>query len=344
MTAYLIRRVLLAIPVLFGVTLITFLLMHFTAQGYVPGLNLEPNMTPADVARIKADLGLDRPLPVQYLDWIGIGQLLGWIGLSGLLGGPQNVSPGILEGDFGYSLVNGTPVLGDVLQRLPATLELTLTAIVLGVLLAIPTGVLGALFRGSWFDQALTAISVAGFAIPQFWFGLVLILIFAVTFHQLGWPSLPSAGNVSAVGGGGFGDRVAHLVLPATVLSFLYIATWSRYVRSTMIEALNQDYVTTARAKGMPERRTVFIHALRNALSPLVTLVGLELPGLMSGALVVEVVFSWPGMGQLLYNQAQQFDYTTVLGIVTFVSILVIVGNLLADVAYSIVDPRVRYA
>ena len=344
MTAYLIRRFLLAIPVVFGVTLITFLLMHFTAGNYVPGLQLDPNMTAADVARIRADLGLDRPLPVQYLDWIGIGQLMGWIGLAGLLGGSQNVSPGILEGNFGNSLINGTSVLGDVLQRLPNTLELTATAILLGVLISIPVGVLSALFRGSWFDQALTTVSVAGFAIPQFWLGLVLILIFSVGFHQWHLPFLPSAGATSAIGGGGFADRVLHLVLPAIVLGFFYIATWSRFIRSTMIEALNQDYVTTARAKGMSERRAVYVHALRNALSPLVTLIGLELPGLVSGALVVEVVFSWPGIGLLLYQQALQYDYTTVLGIVTFASLLVVAGNLIADIGYAIIDPRVHYA
>ncbi|MGH7922690.1 MAG: ABC transporter permease [Candidatus Dormibacteraceae bacterium] len=344
MTAYLIRRILLAIPVVFGVTLITFLLMHFTAGNYVPGLSLEPNMTAADIARIRADLGLNRPLPVQYLDWIGIGQLLAWIGLAGLLGGPQNVSPGILEGNFGNSLINGTAVLPDVLQRLPNTIELTLTAIVLGVVISIPIGVLGALFRGSWFDQILTTVSVAGFAIPQFWLGLVLILIFSVEFHQLGLPWLPSSGATNPLEGGGFVDRLQHLIMPAVVLGFFYIATWSRFVRSSMIEAMSQDYVTTARAKGMNERRTVYVHALRNALSPLVTLIGLQLPSLVSGALVVEVVFSWPGIGLLLYQQALQYDYTMVLGIVTFASILVVAGNVLADIGYAVVDPRVHYA
>ncbi len=344
MTAYIIRRLLLAIPVVFGVTLITFLLMHFTAGNYVPGLSIEPNMTPADVARIRADLGLNKPLPVQYLDWIGIGQLLGWIGLAGVIGGPQNVSPGILEGNFGNSLINGTSVLGDVLQRLPNTLELTATAIFIGIVISIPVGVMGALKRGSSFDQALTTVSVAGFAIPQFWLGLVLILLFSVAFHQWHLPFLPSGGATSPINGGGVGDRLVHLVLPAIVLGFFYIATWSRFIRSTMIEAMNQDYVTTARAKGMPERRTVFVHALRNALAPLVTLIGLELPGLVSGALVIEVVFSWPGIGLLLYQQALQYDYTTVLGIVTFASLLVVAGNLLADVSYAIVDPRVHYA
>ncbi|MFZ0216603.1 MAG: ABC transporter permease [Candidatus Dormiibacterota bacterium] len=344
MTAYLIRRVLLAIPVVFGVTLITFLLMHFTAGNYVPGLTLEPNMTAADIARIRADLGLDRPLVVQYLDWIGIGQLFGWVGLSFVLGGPQNVSPGILEGNFGNSLINGTPVLGDILQRLPNTIELTATAIVLGVLIAIPVGVLGARFRGSWFDQGLTTVSVAGFAVPQFWLGLVLILLLSVTFHQLGLPWLPSSGATNPLEGGGFVDRIQHLAMPAVVLGFFYIATWSRFIRSTMIEALNQDYVRTALAKGMTERRAVYVHALRNAISPLVTLIGLELPGLVSGALVVEVVFSWPGIGLLLFQQAQQYDYTTVLGITTFASILVVAGNVLADVAYGIFDPRVHYA
>ena len=225
MTAYVIRRILLAIPVVFGVTLITFMLMHFTAGNYVPGISLDPNLTKADIARIRADLGLDRPLPVQYLDWIGIGQIMGWLHLGFLLGGNHNISPGILEGNFGNSLINGTPVLSDVLQRLPNTIELTLTAIVLGIVFAIPVGILGALFRGSWFDQALTTMSVAGFAVPQFWLALVLVLIFSVTFHALGLPWLPSSGATSPLGGGGVLDRLQHLLLPAVVLSFFYVAT-----------------------------------------------------------------------------------------------------------------------
>jgi peptide/nickel transport system permease protein len=213
----------------------------------------------------------------------------------------------------------------------------------MGVAIAIPLGTIAALRRGSKLDNALTAISVAGFAIPQFWLGLVVILLFSVSFQSWGLPWLPAGGALSPIAGGDFIDRLSHLILPASVLAFLYLSIWSRYTRSSMIEVLNQDYVRTARAKGMSERRVIFMHALRNALLPLVTLIGLELPGLVSGSLVVEVVFSWPGIGRLAYDRALQYDYTTVLGITTFITVLVIVGNLLADVLYAVLDPRIRH-
>ncbi|MBO0681896.1 MAG: ABC transporter permease [Candidatus Dormibacteraeota bacterium] len=344
MGAYVARRVVWAIPVLFGVTLITFLLMHFTAGSYVPGLSLDPNIKPADIARIRANLGLDRPLIVQYLDWVGIGTLFKLVGLAGLLGGGKNIDPGLLEGNFGRSLIDGTPVLQNILERLPNTLELTLTAIILGAVIAIPVGVVSAIRRGGRLDQLLTAVSVGGFAIPQFWLGLLLVLTFSVSFHAWGLPWLPSSGATNPLGGGDPVDRLIHLVMPAIVLSLFYVSTWSRFVRSGMIEALSQDYVRTARAKGMTERRATYVHALRNALAPLVTLIGLELPGLVSGALVVEVVFGWPGIGLLAFQKALAYDYTAVMGITTFAAVLVVAGNLLADFLYAVVDPRVRYA
>lgn len=343
MAGYAARRLVMVIPVLFGVTLITFLLMHFTAGNYVPGLELDPNMKPSDIARIRSNLGLDRPVLVQYVDWLGIGAILQAVGLGGVLGGSHNIDTGILEGNFGRSLIDGTPVLRAVLQRLPNTIELTGTAIFLGAALSIPIGVVSALRRGGRVDQALTAISVAGFAIPQFWLGLMLILLFSVSFHAWHLPWLPSSGATNPIGGGGLLDRLEHLVMPAVVLAFFYLSNWSRFVRSSMVEVLSQDFVRTARAKGMSERRTVYVHALRNAIAPLVTLVGLELPGLVSGALVIEVVFGWPGIGLLAFQRALQFDFTTVMGITTFAAVLVVAGNLLADMLYAVVDPRVRY-
>ncbi len=319
---YLLRRLAAAIPVVLGVTILTFLVMHATSGTYVPGLDINPSLKPADIARIRANLGLDRPLWVQYASWLG----------------------GMLHGDFGRSLIDGSSVMSHILDRLPNTLELTITAIVLGVLLSIPLGVTGALRRGGKVDNFFTVLSTAGFAVPQFWLGLILILFFSVQLHAWGLPWLPSSGAFSAFNGGDLGDRILHLVMPATVLSFFYLSVWSRFVRSSMVEVLSQDYVRTARAKGMTERRVVYLHALRNAVVPLVTLVGLELPALVSGGLVVEVVFGWPGIGRLLYERALQLDYTTVMGITTFAALLVIFGNLLADVLYAILDPRIRYA
>jgi len=320
---YLIRRVLATIPVVIGVTLITFLLMHVTAGSYIPGIDLNPNLKAEDVEAIKRYLGLDRPLYIQYVTWLA----------------------GVAHGDFGRSMIDGSLVSSHIFDRLPATLELTITAILLGVLISIPLGVTGALRRGSKIDHALTAMSVAGFAIPGFWLGLLLILVFSVQLEAWGLPFLPSGGVVSpGIGGGDLLDRFVHLIMPATVLSFVYLSIWSRFTRSSMLEVLSQDYVRTARAKGMSERRVVYLHALRNAVIPLVTLVGLELPSLVSGGLVVEVVFSWPGIGRLLYERALQTDYTTVLGITTFAALLVVAGNLLADVLYALLDPRIRYA
>jgi peptide/nickel transport system permease protein len=304
------------------VTLITFLVMHFTAGSFIPGLELNPNLKPQDIARIRQNLGLDRPIYVQYATWL-------W---------------GILHLDFGRSLLDGSTVTSHIFDRLPNTLELTLTAILLGVLISIPLGVAGAVRRGSKLDHAMTVLSVGGFAVPQFWLGLVLILLFSVQFHAWGLPWLPSSGAYSAFDGGDLLDRIAHLVLPATVLSFFYLSQWSRYVRSSLVEALSQDYVRTARAKGMGERRVVYVHALRNAVMPLITLVGLELPALVSGGLVVEVVFGWPGIGRLAYERALQYDYTTVMGTTTFAALLVVFGNLLADVLYAVADPRIRYS
>jgi peptide/nickel transport system permease protein len=320
---YALRRFLASIPVVLGVTTITFLLIKVTAGNYVPGLELNPELRPEDVARIRHQLGVDQPLYLQYWQWI-----------SGIF----------LHGDFGHSLLDGTPVATHIWIRLPATLELTLTAIALGVAISIPLGVTGALRRGTTLDHALTAFSVAGFAVPQFWLGLLMILLFSVSFQHWGLPWLPSNGRASTIGGGDPADLLSHLVMPASVLAFFYLTVWSRFSRSSMLEVLSQDYVRTARAKGMTERRVVYIHALRNAVVPLVTLIGLELPGLVAGGLVVEVVFGWPGLGLLAYEHARAYDFTVVMGTTTFVALLVIAGNLLADILYAVLDPRIRYA
>src|SRR4029077_387870 len=319
---YLLRRFLASIVVVLGVTAITLVLMDRTRGTYVPGIDLNPALRPEDIARLRADLGLDRPFYMWYLTWL-------W---------------GVVHGDFGHPMIDGSTVPSHILDRLPNTIELTATAIVIGVVLAIPFGIIGALRHGSKADHAMTVVSVAGFAVPQFWMGLMLILLFSVTLEQHGLPWLPSSGAYSAVNGGDFFDRLQHLVLPATVLSFFYISTWSRFVRSSMIEVLSQDYIRTPRAKGMADRRVVYLHGLRNALIPLITLVGLELPGLVSGGLVVEVIFGWPGIGKLAFERAVQYDYTTVMGVTFFATLLVIAGNLIADLLYGVFDPRIRYA
>jgi peptide/nickel transport system permease protein len=316
------RRVLASVIVVLGVTAVTLILMDRTRGAYVPGIDLNPALRPEDIARLRANLGLDQPFYQWYLTWL-------W---------------NVMHGDFGRSMIDGSPVMTHILERLPNTLELTVTAVLLGILISVPLGVVGALRHGSKTDHTLTVVSVAGFAVPQFWLGLMLILVFSVTFEHYGLPWLPSGGVASPFGGGDLGDRLLHLIMPATVLAFFYLSLWSRFTRSSMLEVLSQDYIRTARAKGMSDRRVVYLHGLRNALIPLVTLVGLELPGLVSGGLVVEVVFSWPGLGRLAFERALQYDYSTVMGVVFFATLLVVAGNLLADVLYAILDPRIRYA
>lgn len=336
---YALRRVVASIPVLFGVTILAYALIYITAGDIVPGLELNPSIKQADIDRIRHNLGLDQPVQVQYLNWLGVGYALKQAHVW-----PGDPPKGLLEGDFGSSIIDGSPVISHILERLPNTLELALMAIIIGVLIAIPLGVTGALRRGSRIDHFLTTLSVGGVSIPAFWLGLLMILLFSITFKEHGLPWLPSGGSESSYNGGDFIDRVVHLILPATVLSFGYLAIWSRYTRSSMLEVLSQDFVRTARAKGMPERRVTYLHALRNAVIPLVTLIGLELPGLVSGAAIIEIVFTWPGIGRYALQAAIGHDFTTVMGLTTFVACFVILGNLIADLLYAVLDPRIRLA
>ena len=319
MVRYAARRLFATILVVLAVSLATFLLIHLVAGDFVPGLKLVPHLSAGDIDRIRTNLGLNEPVYQQFLTW----QLR------------------ILTLNLGNSLVDGTPVSTLIAERLGATILLVGTAIMVGLLVAIPLGVLQAVRAQSVFDNVTSAAVAVGYSIPPFWLSLVAILVFSVLFQEWGLPSLPSSGDQTPFDGS-VPDRMVHLLLPALVLSFGYIATWSRFVRSSMLEVLSSDYVRTARAKGMRESRVVWLHALRNALLPLITMVSLELPGLISGAAVIEIVFGWPGIGQLAFNRALQYDYTTVLGITMFVTILVLVANFLADIAYMVANPRIR--
>jgi peptide/nickel transport system permease protein len=322
MTGHFTQRVVTTVPVIIGVTLLTFLLMRAAAGSIVPGLGDASQLTAEDIERLRRNLGLDRPILLQYLSWLG----------------------DLIRGDLGVSMIDGRRISALILDRLPNTLVLTSLALVLGGSVAVLLGVLAARHRGKTVDRLIVAMSVVGFSVPQFWLGLVLVLLFAIQFRSWGLPALPSSGAVGAVAGGDLLDRLAHLVLPVGVLAFFYLCVWSRFMRSSMLEVLSQEYMVTARAKGLSERRAIYSHALRNALLPLITIVGLELPGLVSGSLLVEVVFSWPGIGSLTYQRALQYDFTTVMGLTTVAAIMVVFGNLLADVLYGIVDPRIRAA
>jgi peptide/nickel transport system permease protein len=320
MGRFILRRVLQTIPLLVGISIITFALANLVPGSPVSGLELNPRTRPEDVERVKESLGLNDPLWKRYFVWIG----------------------NVVQGDLGLSLENFRPVNDAIRQRLPNTLLLTATALLLALGLAIPVGVYSALRRNSAFDNTATALSVAGFSMPTFWLGLMLILLFAVKFKEWGWPSLPAGGAYDLRGGGGFFDRLEHLILPAFALAFVQMAAWTRYVRSQMIEVLHQDYIRTAKSKGLREQIVIFRHGLRNAILPLVTLLGIAIPDLFGGALIIEQIFTYPGMGQLGFNATLNKDYTMIMGIVLVGGALVIIGNLIADVVYALLDPRIR--
>lgn len=320
MQRYLLGRIVQAIPLLVGITLIVFALVHAAPGSPLTQFEFNPNIKPEDIERIRHNLGLDRPLYEQYFLWIG----------------------GMVRGDFGVSLITGRPVMERIGERLPKTLILSVAALLLALTLSIPIGVYAAVKRGSFFDQFATVMSTMGQAIPGFWLGILMILIFSVQFKEWRLPSLPSGGFQTLGQNFNIPDLLVHLAMPAFVLAFVNIASWTRYIRSSMLEALAQDYVRTAHAKGLANRSVIFRHALRNGLIPLVTLLGLSLPALVSGAVVTEVIFSWPGIGRLAYDAALERDYTTTMGLITITSALVISGNLLADITYAFLDPRIK--
>jgi peptide/nickel transport system permease protein len=320
MIAFIIRRLLISIPVLFGVTLLTFLIVN--ARGNpVADMALNPRYRAEDVARMRANMGLDEPVMVRYGIWLS----------------------SLLRGDLGLSMTNSTPVRDRIFDVLPNTIILTGIAFLVSLVVSIPIGVISAIKRNSWFDHVVTVGTTAAFAIPSFWLGLMLILIFSSQFREWGLPSLPVSGMTDRRGGGDFLDRVEHLILPVTALAIADLAGWTRYIRSQMLEVVRQDYVQTARAKGLTENVVTFGHAFRNAMLPLVTLLGLSLPGLVGGAFVIETVFAWPGIGRLTVDAARSFDYTLIMGSVVMASVLVLLANLLSDIAYAVLDPRIRY-
>jgi peptide/nickel transport system permease protein len=259
-------------------------------------------------------MGLDRPLPQQYLEWLGR----------------------LLVGDWGRSYRDSQPVLQVIASHLGATLELMFSATVLAMLLGTWLGVLGAIRRHSFADHAATMGAMVALSIPTFWFGLVVIYIFSV---RLDW--LP-AGNINDVGNGSLLDYAKHLIEPCIVLALVTLATWSRYMRASMLDVINQDYIRTARAKGLRRTQILVHHALRNALLPMITVAGLQLPSLLTGALVTETVFTWPGMGRLFLDSLNYRDYPVVMGVLMFSAIMVLLGNLAADMPYVVADPRVR--
>ncbi|AFV75572.1 ABC-type dipeptide/oligopeptide/nickel transport system, permease component [Thermus oshimai JL-2] len=305
MSAYILRRLLIALPTLFGVVVLVFLMVRL-APGDPAVLLAGEFATPETLEAIRARYGLDRSLPEQFLIYLGA----------------------LLRGDLGESARSRRPVLEELATYFPNTLELAAAAILVALLLGVPLGVLAALRPGSGLDLGVMVLALLGVSMPVFWFGLLAILIFSV---GLGW--FPVAGK----------GTLAHLVLPAVTLGVNATALLARMTRGTLLEVLSQDYIRTARAKGLAERVVIFKHALRNALIPVVTVAGLEFGSLLSGAVITETIFAWPGLGQLLVGSILARDYPVVQGAVLLVAVSFVLVNLLVDLLYAWIDPRVRY-
>lgn len=321
MARFVLRRVLIMIPLLIGISFLIFALVNLIPGSPISAVADNPRARPEDVARIRENLGLNEPWPVRYFIWLG----------------------DAVRGDLGYSLTNFTSVSDRVLGVLPATVLLSGTSLLAALLISIPLGIYSAVRRNSWIDHIVTVGSTAAFAVPIFWLGFLLILVFAVQFQKWGLPSLPVSGTHDARGGGGLFDRAEHLLLPALALGLKDVAAWTRYIRGSMLEVIRQDYVRTAEAKGLRDRAVLYAHAFRNALIPLITLVGLSIPSVFGGAFLIEQVFAWPGMGRLSLDALQDRDYTLVMGAFMFFAVLTLLGNLIADIAYAVMDPRIRF-
>lgn len=315
MTKYILRRLLISIPVLFGVTVIAYFIMTL-APGDAVDMLVDPGLSPEDIALKKQALGLDQPVFVQYVRWL----------------------EQLAQGNLGYSFNNRRPVTERIGERLGSTLTLAFSALFFSYLLAIPIGVLAAVRQYSIWDYVATVFSFLGVSVPSFFFGLLLIYFFAL---KLDW--FPTGGTHTIGAPFSLADRFAHLILPMTVLSLQNIGAVMRYTRSSMLDVIHQDYIRAARAKGLQERVVLFRHALRNALIPIITLAGLQFPFLLGGAIITEQIFNWPGMGRLAVEAITQRDYPTIMGINLLAAVMVIIGNLLADVMYGVVDPRIRY-
>jgi peptide/nickel transport system permease protein len=321
MFSYLTKRLLLMIPLIFGITLITFTVIHLAPGNPV---EVQTEMSLKVTAQAKENLkklyGLDKPLHVQYLNWIAR----------------------FVKLDFGKSFVDGRKVLDKIAERIPITLTINILSMLIIFVIAIPIGILSATKQYSLFDKLSTVFVFIGFSTPAFWLALLLMILFGVTMGILPISGIQSI-DVSDMGPfERLLDWIRHLILPVGISAFGGIAGLSRYSRSSMLEVIRQDYIKTARAKGLKESKVIFRHAFRNALMPIVTILGLSVPGLIGGGVIFETIFAIPGMGQLFYASTMSRDYPTIMGILVIGAILTLFGNLIADISYALVDPRVR--
>jgi peptide/nickel transport system permease protein len=306
------RRAVQSVPLVLLVSVLVFALLHAAPGGPLAIYLENPGVRPEDIERLRRSLGLDQPLPAQYLRWLA----------------------GFLRGDWGFSLSDGRPVLDRMLERAPATLELAAASLIVALVAAVPLGIRAAVRRGGWFDRVTGSLALAGVSLPVFWFGLVLQLTIAL---GLGW--LPSSGRSSAFSSDVV-DRVRHLILPAIVLAAVHAAAWSRYLRSSMLDILTQRFIVAGEARGIPRRSLLLRHALRNAAGPLLAIVLMDAALLVSGAVVTESVFAWPGIGSLFTEALARRDYPVLMAFLMVTSLAVIGLNLVADLAHRALDPR----
>ncbi|MFC5384841.1 ABC transporter permease subunit [Aquamicrobium segne] len=334
MLRFLFGRLAVLIPTFLGVSIIAFSFIRLLPGDPVALLSGERVMSPERHAEITRQLGLDRSLPVQYLDYIG----------------------GVLTGDFGTSIVTKKPILDQFFALFPATLELSLCAIIIAVVIGIPAGIFAAMKRGSFFDQSVMGVALVGYSMPIFWWGLLLIILFA---GILQWT--PVSGRISLMyffppvtgfmlidsllsgQSGAFKSAVSHLILPSIVLSTIPLAVIARQTRSAMLEVLGEDYVRTARAKGLSAFRVIGIHSLRNAMIPVITTIGLQVGVLMAGAILTETIFSWPGIGKWMVDSVFRRDYAVIQGGLLLIAAIIMVVNLVVDILYGLINPRIRH-
>lgn len=313
MKEQIIKRLVNIIPMLFFITIISFILMHL-APGDPLQAYISPEMNVDDIERMRESLGLNDPIIVQYFKWL----------------------LNTLQGNLGYSMVSNKPVLDLILERLGPTLLLSGSALIISLIISIPVGLIAGYKKNSILDNVINVISYVGISIPSFWFAMMLIYVFAMKLNIL-----PSVG-MRSIGVDTTSDMLKHLILPATVLSFYNISVYVRYIRSSTIGQLKEDYVLTQYAYGASTKDILFRHVLKNTLLPVITIFGMSLPGMFTGAFITETIFGWPGMGQLGVNAIFGYDYPVVMGITLISSTMLIIGNLIADILYTIIDPRIK--
>jgi peptide/nickel transport system permease protein len=350
MGTYIVRRLLQAIPMLLLVSIVLFALVNIAPGGPMSAYSRTNRMPEEKKEAIRRSFGLDKPLPVQYIVWL-VGNDWMQIDEDGdEIPDGYGTRKGILRGDFCFSYKNREPVLELIADRLPNTVYLMFFTLLFTGIVAIPIGIISAIKQYSGFDITATTLSFMGQAIPEFWLGLLLILVFYATLNNpLTGESLLPSGGMQTLGAEfsfweSIWDRAKHLILPVTMGLVGWVAWYSRFLRSSMLEVINQDYIRTARAKGQIERKVLYKHALKNALIPLVTMFALDFPYIFTGSLYAELLFSWPGMGRLFYTAATGRDYPILMAILIIGSGIVVLSNLMADIAYAYLDPRVRYS